>query len=682
MSKKRKKPKRKRTQAKRLPAKSAESAKSTNRVKADLTFVVSEDNFGFTSASIMSYRECSPSAIVRELIQNSMDAVTEIGVKEAQVRFVLSTWKTADIPGIASYKEAFRRSVEFRKKENNGKQLPDQEQMIVQHIKSALEKKQLDVLMVYDNGIGLNEKTMEALLSDGASKKNDGASGAFGNGHFTVFPVSDLRYVLYGAIHKEKRIASGHAILASHQKDNNDQVRRSPNGYYSIGYEGGKHVYPKNEQIHPTIAQALEQIKDHGTVIMVPAFNKFGEESPLQDAIEKATACSFFAAIHKRHLQVTIADERRDTPGDGAQDDAKPPTSVNADSLPGIVEKFKDKKRDKGFLPGSKAFTAYQCLRKGEHHDVDLPDGEKVTVFLQTEGVTKTRVNLCRNDMWVTNSDRRLPHFQNSFAEQQPFEALILVDATQTKSFHDLIRKAEGPLHNELNLKGMDSKDREKLKTAFKMLKEWFQKQVPKVTDDHYTPEDFLPIVDNRPGGKTGSRHEPDMAYNNILEPWGSNRSGQASASGNSATPDKPVDGKGQNSAKKDSGAHSTSAKPLRNHFRITARPADPASGEMRMSITSLKASDNNLLYLCLDEHIDATTDHIWKEQFAAIIGASIDDVAVPKEDILSGTRPGIKLGNLEKDQTIRVELRYRPETTDLPPPSFRVRVQRQKRHR
>ena len=68
-----------------------------------------------------------------------------------------------------------------------------------------------------DNGVGLNEQRMNALLSDGLSVKEGGATGTYGNGHSTAIPASDLRYVLYGGVTADgQKTGAGHAVIASH----------------------------------------------------------------------------------------------------------------------------------------------------------------------------------------------------------------------------------------------------------------------------------------------------------------------------------------------------------------------------------------------------------------------------------------------------------------------------------
>ena len=125
---------------------------------------------GFTPASIAGFDDLRPAAVVRELIQNSLDAAVEAGESTAIVRFRLTRRKIEDIPGIESYREAFNAAVESQKWSGNGT-LPSQAERVVRIIRDALEQDEHDTLSVLDNGIGLNTSRMTALLSDGVSAK-------------------------------------------------------------------------------------------------------------------------------------------------------------------------------------------------------------------------------------------------------------------------------------------------------------------------------------------------------------------------------------------------------------------------------------------------------------------------------------------------------------------------------
>ena len=153
---------------------------------------------------------------MRELIQNALDAARAAKVRTARVRFELTRVRRSAIPGIDHYEQTFAKAIKSQR-EMSGGSLARQAELVVDRIQGTLDQDEVDVLTVFDNGIGLDESRMNALLSDGVSIKDGGATGTYGNGHATAIPASDLRYVLYAGVTADgKRIGSGHAVLASH----------------------------------------------------------------------------------------------------------------------------------------------------------------------------------------------------------------------------------------------------------------------------------------------------------------------------------------------------------------------------------------------------------------------------------------------------------------------------------
>ena len=110
-----------------------------------------------------------------------------------------------------------------------GGTLPSQAKPVVRTIQKALDDNEHDILSVLDNGIGLDESRMNALLSDGVSTKGGNAMGTYGNGHCVAIPASDLRYVLYGGVVANggpgHMIGAGHAVLASHTVSESSRKR-------------------------------------------------------------------------------------------------------------------------------------------------------------------------------------------------------------------------------------------------------------------------------------------------------------------------------------------------------------------------------------------------------------------------------------------------------------------------
>lgn len=622
----------------------------------DLHFLESTDESGFSSVKISSFRERSPSAIVRELVQNSLDAAVAGPGNSASVRFIVDKRGTKDIPGIKSYRQAFRRAVNYRKKGNNDS-LPDQEKIIVERIEAALKKDIQDILIVEDNGAGLNNETMKALLSDGISRKPGTSAGAFGNGHFAVFPISDLRYLLYGGVHNGRRIASGHAILASHVQNNKDHIGRSANGYYIADNKGRAHIYPDNHQIPELIATILERIEKnegHGTAVIVPAFNYFNDDqSGLHHAIKQAAACSFFAAIDAGELDITVEDSR-----------GQSKSIIDSNNLNETLTLYEEQRRNRDFLSGYKANSAYTCLQRGELHEVSVLDG-RVSIYI-LKGQSNTRINLCRNGMWITNNDRSsggIPGFYQAFAGHEAFEALILVSAEHSPRFHELIRNAEGPLHNRLDTDAMKREDARALRATFSEIKKFIKQQVPEVSDDPYRPYDILSF----PGNDAGGVNESGQTYANqgILTPLRRNaRPGRLQTNDPQSLSESRLGSKSGGN-KPDPKRKSTSGRKriLPENFTTVATPQ--GRNRQKLTIQCLENCRNMQLHLVLNENTDATTDRIWKEETVTIIKAKVNGKKVSKKYIIDGSYPGLRIGDLESGSSTEIEVEYVYEAAD-----------------
>ena len=319
---------------------------------------------GFTPAGISGFADLRPAAVVRELIQNSLDAAAEGNRPTAVVRFRLSSLSLSCIPGLREYREAFRRAVRTQRKLGGG-ELSSQAARVVKIIQSALNKKRHAALCVMDNGVGLDAKRMSALLSDGISAKSQASTGTFGNGHSVIIPASDLRYILYGGITRNGgRIGSGHAVLASSIASNKDHPC-SADGFLVSEFRKGTQKYYTDQNIPSVIASYLDDIERMhgcGSVVVVPCFNSFREDADLRKTLFRAAACNFFQAIGDDRLVIHYEDQR-----DGGDATSR---ILNKDTLEAVLDENKDETRSKSFLTGNRAFEAHQAIRLGTEHRV------------------------------------------------------------------------------------------------------------------------------------------------------------------------------------------------------------------------------------------------------------------------------------------------------------------------
>ena len=455
---------------------------------------------GFTPAGVAAFDNLQPAAVVRELIQNALDAARTAAAVPAIVRFRVTRTRRDTVPGIESYESAFAKAVSTQETMTGGA-LTDQAQLVAETIRNALEREELDVLSVLDNGVGLDKQRMNALLSDGVSVKEGDATGTYGNGHSTAIPASDLRYVLYGGLTDDgHRIGAGHAVLASHVEEG-EQHPRAGDGFYIRDFRAGHgtlYDYATDHQLPALIAQALAWIEaetTHGTAVIIPAFNNFLEDESLWDMVSHAASANFFVAIEEGELVVTVEDHRSE-PG-------VKPLVLDRSTLAEVLEIHREKRRAAAFLNGRRAFEAHYAYRWGERHLIDTGAGEiEIRLRQNPDGIT--RIHLCRNGMWITD---RIPGFYQRFADQIPFHAILSLNARDGRELHDFIRIAEVPLHDAISMKRLPAQKRTACRSALRDIAEWIVSNTPVVKSDAYMSDDYLSLdfgdEDGRGRGKS-----------------------------------------------------------------------------------------------------------------------------------------------------------------------------------
>ena len=638
---------------------------------AQLQFGIATSPKGFTSLETATFNDVPPARIVRELIQNSQDAAVEADESTAVVRFRVERVQHKAMPEISGYRNAFNNAVNHWTTQNGGN-LPDAAQEAVTRIErglQALNDGNAMLLSVMDNGIGLEIKRMNSLLSDGASDKPYDLSGSYGVGHLAPMALSDLRYLLYGGQTKDgSRIACGRTVLASHPGKKNLMTAE---GYliknFKDGLDGNLYEF-LSRRAHPRlIADRIDEISSewgHGCAVVIPAFNNFGtNDISLWDIVSKVAAYNFCPAIQQGKLVIEVCES------EGTQ-------TLDKNSLAGILSQESDRvraaRRDSffgGLRPsGQNAYSILQTLVEGKRETVPVSSGTAHVNLMCPSVNGQNRVDLFRNGMWITDE---IPGLQRAdFANLQPFHAVIEVEGINSNELHRLIRKAEGPMHDQLSFSLLSPSERQTIRSALEEIANWIREAVPPIGTDKYTVDDFLVVKTGKDGGVgresfsfwgiptvVERRSDRQIATDSGTTGTGGTREGNrsgGSGSGGSGGSTRNGDGTGTGRDR------ARQQRANRQSFRSVVVPN--GTGSLRASFTSERDFPEALFTLNVDENTDFTCDRIWQDDAVSIKSFVIKPVEgtgnSPGCEIASD-KSSVKVTNLVAKSNYEIQVEY-----------------------
>lgn len=424
-----------------------------NSDAADLYFGPTHQPVGFTNSALASF-DGSAEPIVRELIQNSIDAVYHANEEVANVKFIITEVQSDKLPGWDTYRQVFNQALRYRKIWHSGHPSHDEE-MITARIKRVTNQKHIPILLCIDNGWGLTGQRMDRLLTPGNTDKGERGAGSYGLGHHAAFGASDLRYVLYSSKYRDEYgsiepITSGHAMLASHSVG---RTIYAADGYwFSAGseeyaFDGSCESY--QNALSPLLSNHLDNLKT-GTVVCMVGFNDFNRDDNDPTAIEaisRVVASNFSDAIHAGQLTVSIKDERDYTNA-----------IVTPDRLREILEPHSQNRRasKQGQINGEVAFNAWKTINYGKR----ISGASELIRWRQLEGADqlRTRIHLFRKGMWITSTAPGLQ--SHNFSDVWPFDAVL---SLEDGPLERLVRNAEGPEHRGIDRKRLSKDDRKQL---------------------------------------------------------------------------------------------------------------------------------------------------------------------------------------------------------------------------
>ena len=422
-----------------------------------------------------------PDTVCRELIQNSLDAhAATRDDGPCRVVFRTSRSEVKDLPGYEDYRQALQRA-EHSWHEN------EEVSAYLANLRDCLRESErfgLDILFVSDNGAGFSEKGLEAVMAEGAPEKQDGSSGSFGIGHLTAYGISGLQYICYASKQRDGReLMAGHAILAAHESSEGKLL--SGNGYYVEDYIPRFHQpfsFCGAEHIPAFLRQELDRIEGSGSVIAVLGFNRFRRlggkrrhKKSLNQLVCEAAAENFAIAVWEGRLEIEVH-------------------SSEAGELVESEEKI-DKDEIDNFLAymarpetGTKEQTqkAKQTLEAIKTHgSAETPEGSSgrlsgefrdCRIYLRNRAPAHV-VSVWRNGMLITRKHRGLARDQ--FDNKKPLDAVVLLSGREDpRAAHDLVKKAETPLHDRIVEERLDKpEDKQRLRKLLDEIRKWISER-------------------------------------------------------------------------------------------------------------------------------------------------------------------------------------------------------------
>ena len=455
---------------------------------ADLYFAQTHSPHGFTHPAL-SHFDGDSEPVVRELLQNSVDAADKAG-SPCEVKFEIRDIDNDELPGFATYRETFELAVAQREQERGGTPPTHDEKIIVDRIRHHLDTPRIPVLICVDNGTGITPARMQSLLTSGNSDKGDGGAGSFGLGHHAAFSASDLRYVLYASRFRTSEgelqsVSSGHAVLATHIRGQGDTKRiHAHDGFWvnnedqvQLFVEPGE-AYPRSAP--PVLTPTMEAMPDAGMVVCIAGFNEFQREeleSTSVEAIAYVAASNFCDAVRAESLTVSVRDTR------SGEEEIVDPTSLERILL---VKREERRASKQGQIQGSYAYSANETLERGIAVTHEMGNGVAVAIR-PVEGNVRSRVHLYRKGMWITSSAENLRH--NDFSDYMPFDAVV---SLRDGDLERCVRSAEGPEHRGIDFKRLDSAEKKRLRRLLRDLRTLIRANLEaKSEQEEFRPADF-----------------------------------------------------------------------------------------------------------------------------------------------------------------------------------------------
>ena len=420
---------------------------------------------GFNNASIDTFNGTKLFSVVRETIQNSMDARLDMN-KPVRVSFMLSEIEKVEAVGmneLVPFLEMARETARSQQSDSHSSV-----RFFDQAVISVNRAKRIPVFTISDfNTCGLEgdyddthpnfkgDKWYALIKGSGLSQKSTaGALGSFGHGSKAPFAASSLRTVFYYSQiskngKKEERF-QGKSILQSMRSEN--AVMTQGTGYFSNSVK----CDPILDSKIPLWIKKLRESSGNGTgtSIVVPFPDLGLAVDDFWQDMQISIIHNFYLAIKNKNLEVDFNGQQ----------------SLNANNLIAQFEKLLNDLEENQADDFEHQMAALECAKTIEFHSEDKagvlvskPFG-RVSWYMRTgEPVAWRGVGIARqNGMLITETPQNLLKFPGT----KPFDLFLCVEG---ESGSRILRSIEDPSHTKFEFDRIpDLEERQEAESSYK----------------------------------------------------------------------------------------------------------------------------------------------------------------------------------------------------------------------
>lgn len=393
---------------------------------------------GFNDSAQEHFRNDAWKHTIRELIQNSLDAVRN---KEKPVEVEISV---SDIPSSELGASDLATHVEQALKRTRKQRERQGEKFYAAALK-ILKTKKIKTLGVKDaNTTGLAGGKWDALVyNEGTTNKGnmDAAGGSFGLGKSAPYLVSELKTVCYSTYYpgpgREERFIARCKLIAHEDPKGRDGELQH------VGF-GTKVKVPRNKRPPPTRGQNIYKdfrLGKTGSGIFIAGFNPLLKN--WLKVAERSVAESFFEAIHTEKLIINLEGRL-----------------MTRDTLDGVFEQD----------PNNRSFYYYHIIRDDpsvETVQIKTDLGQFTLKFcIGEDGMPNRIAYVNRRGMLVTDTRQRgtNPFYKAIGRGWAKYTAVIMASDDETDK---KIREMEPPNHGTIEAgRIINPKKREEMEVA------------------------------------------------------------------------------------------------------------------------------------------------------------------------------------------------------------------------